>query len=259
MASTTALWFPIETAFAEIEQLCIEARAAEVALRRKQDEAALLAAMTSGRTVSLRVEEPTPDDPRQARAQELSRDLAFREAHPDGPDLVELRSKLRKRISWLKSELSVALTEHEVYYALFPLVVYTDELVASITRGQSLRWEPLQSELYEVDNGGELFFSILEERLRKDETAPIVFEVFYFCLVDGFVGMYQGDPRKLEEYRARVAQRIPLRPISDRPTGRDRAPVELVAFPWRFYAIAAAAIAITWALFALVAPTTLAT
>ena len=95
--------------------------------------------------------------------------------------------------------------------------MYTDELVAAVMPGQTARWEPLQGELYDIDNGGELFYSILEDCLRKEETPPVVFEVFYFCLNDGFLGMYQGDRKKIEEYEARLANRIPLGPPT-RPT-----------------------------------------
>ncbi len=249
MASTTALWISIEAAFAELEQLCIEARAAELAVEARQNEAELRRSMAAGRVgaVAATVVE---QDPRQVRAGDLARDLAFREAHAKGADLVELRSRVRKRLSWLKGKLGEALTEHEVYHTLFPLVVYADELALSITRGQSGRWEPLQSELYEVDNGGELFFTLIEDHLRKDETHPIVFEVFYFCLKDGFVGMYEGDPRKLEEIRARVAARIPLAPTGAEVDRRGPAQVELVPFPWRYYAIGVASVAIGWLLLA---------
>lgn len=250
MASTTALWLSIDAAFSEIEQLCVEARAAELALGIKQEQAALLRVVAGGRVRSLRpVAEPVDvTDLRQTRAAELSRDLTFREAHPNGANLVELRALARKRLQWLRAELTDALSEHEVHYVLLPLVIYTDELMTSITRGQNARWEPLQSELYEIDNGGELFFTILDDHLRKSETHPLIFQVFYFCLSDGFMGMCESDPRKLDEYKKRVAERIPLAPIEPGPeqsaTSRS---VELVPFPWQVYVWAAAAIVVAWA------------
>lgn len=251
MASTTALWIPIETAFSEIESLCIEARAAELALQQKLEEASLVRAMATGR-VSREAPAVVESDPRQARASELSRDLAFREAHAAGANYVEMRAKIRKRLQWLKGKLAEVLTEHEVHHVLFPLVVYSDELVTSIARGKASKWEPLQSELYEIDNGGELFFTIIDDHLRKSETHPIIFEVSYFCLSDGFVGMYESDARKIEEYKTRLAERIPLQPVdsvAEAPAGA----IELVPFPWRYYAVAAAAIVVGWGLFAWIA------
>jgi type VI secretion system protein ImpG len=246
MPSATALWFPIEATFAEIEDLCVAARAAQLVVEQKRDEATML--KTFGRPRPRDDDEPEArtSDPRLARAAVLAKDLAFREANPDGPDLVEVRARLRKRIVWLKSKLAEVLTDHEVYSALFPIVVYVDELVQSVTRGEINRWEPLQSELYNVDNGGELFYSILEDRLRQEETPQVVFEVFYFCLNDGFSGMYVGDTRKIDEYKTRLAEKIPLR-----PTGNTEAyapiGVELVSFPWQYYAGSAAVLLTTFA------------
>jgi type IV/VI secretion system ImpK/VasF family protein len=195
------------------------------------------------------VTRPDEHPSRTSRAAELARDLAFREAHPNGADLVELRALLRKRLTWLKARFAEVLADHEVYYALFPIVVYVDELVNAVTRGAIARWEPLQSELYEVDNGGEVFYAILDDRLRQEETSPIVFEVFYFCLKDGFAGMYQGDPRKIDEYKARLVERTRLKPTRDEAPPKDAAPVELVDFPWRYYAIAGASIGASYLLF----------
>lgn len=241
-ASTHALWFHVEAAFRDIVDVCVHARAAQLALERKIDEANVLrAGPTSRVSVFPPPDEAAPTGGTFAKAAELARDLAFREANAQGPDLVDVRSQLRKSLSALKARFAEALGDHDVYYALFPLVVYVDELVQAATRGGTARWEPLQSELYEVDNGGELFYSILDERLRQQETHPVVLEVYYFCLADGFVGMYQGDARKIEEYMARLTQRIPQREITGSGAAAEHG-VELVAFPWKYYAISLGAV-----------------
>ena len=238
MVSTTALWFHIETTFADVEELCVQARAAELAAQHTRDETKLLKSFSQGRSFG-EEEGHLADDGRYPRAIELAKDLAFREAHKDGADLVDLRARLRKRLTWLKSKLAEALADHEVYYTLFPIVVYCDELVYGCTGGAAARWEPLQSELYEVDNGGEVFYSILDDRLRQEETNPLIFEVFYFCLSDGFLGMYQTDRKKIDEYKTRLAERIPLKPTADvEPEKKEPAAVTLVSFPWRYYAVA---------------------
>ena len=245
MASTTALWFHIETAFAEVDDLCVTARAAQLAVRRSQNEARM--AKSFGRGRGGEEDEGEDTDPRFARAAQLAKDLAFREAHPEGADLVELRARLRKRLTWLKARLAEALSDHDVYHALFPIVVYTDELVMGVTRGGASRWEPLQSELYDVANGGELFYSILEDRLREDETHPLIIEIFFFCLSDGFLGMFQSDPKKIDEYKARLAERIRLNPTGV-VEANEPSLVELVRFPWQYYAIAASAVVLGYLL-----------
>lgn len=252
MGSATALWFDIETTFTELEDLCVEARAAELVVQRRADEKRLFQTMRmpargaelESETVKLEVSE------RLARPEALAKDLAFAEAHPNGADLVELRSRLRKRLTWLKARLSEVLSEHEVYYTLFPIVVYADEMINGVTRGASGRWEPLQSELYDIDNGGEVFYTILEDRLRQEETHPLVFEVFYYCLSDGFCGAYASDSRKIDEYKARLKERIRTKPIdADAGAKKEVGPVELVRFPWRYHAIAAGTVVGVYVLF----------
>ncbi len=255
MKSTTALWFDIEATFAEFERLCIEAMAAELAVNRQEQEASYFRAAGGGGLSSGSSDELRAEDRRVARAAELARDPHFRDVHPDGADLVELRAHLRKHLTSLKSKLADVLPDHEVYYTLFPIVVYCDELMNGITKGKLARWEPLQSELYDVDNGGELFYSILEERLRQAETHPIVFEVFYFCLIDGFVGMYQGDPKKIEEYKARLRERIPCKPLSvSDGAARGGGQIDLVEFPWHYYVAAAVAVVAGYVLLSVMAP-----
>ena len=243
MASTTSLWLSFETAFSEIELLCVEARAAQLALHRRVQEAALLRSLAAARTgTSLAPVTSVRPDAREARAADLARDLAFMETHPEGPNLVELRSRIRERLLWLKGELAAVLTEHELHYVLLPIIIYIDELVTSITRGEASKWEPLQSELYDIENGGELFYALMEDHLRKSDTHPFVFQVFYFCLSDGFVGAAERDPRKIEQAKAVLAARIPLAPTTAGwPEQAKEQPIELVKFPWRYYAWAAAA------------------
>lgn len=247
MASTNSLWLAFDEAFSEIERLCVDARAAQLALHRSQEEAALLKGLGAARVSRTAPSSQPPANARDARAADLARDLAFYEAHAAGPDLVALRAGIRERLQWLKSELAEVLTEHELHYVLLPLVIYIDELVTSITRGEASRWEPLQSELYDIENGGELFYSLMEDHLKKSDTHPFVFQVFYFCLSDGFVGMAERDLRKIEQAKAVLAARIPLVPPAKGPEQTRDQPIELVKFPLRYYVWAAVAMLASWA------------
>ena len=117
------------------------------------------------------------------------------EAHPDtapGPDttaempadtesLVAARAQIREAFDNLRITLLGTLSEQESYQVLFPLVVYVDEQVQARYFGKThLSWPLLQRELYEVDNGGELFFDTLDSILRKPQTSEFVYEVHYF-------------------------------------------------------------------------------
>jgi type IV/VI secretion system ImpK/VasF family protein len=223
-----------------VHDLCVQTRAAELVQQRRLAQAAGLEQML---TRLSQIPEYAGRS-RFSEAEELSTNTQFQADHPDGPDIVQLRASLRKRLNWLKSQLSEVMTEREVYYGLFPIVIYTDELVHYATRGIADKWESLQSELYDIDNGGELFYTVIDTLLRKDDTHPLIFELFYFCLKDGFVGMYEGNAGKLQEYQDRLSARIPIeRPAQSLELSAGA--VGLVPFPWRFYvyAVGAAAIA----------------
>lgn len=279
MGSTAELWYVIEEAFAEAEDLCQEARAAELSLeRRKRDEAAVRL-VGQGRTAALPVAPAPEAEERYPRAVELARDVKFREKYPDGANFVELRAKMRRILTRLNMQLQGMLAsgeggkklvdpvdgpklrpgaslhreddlldyrllpEHEVHYVLFPIVVHFDELARLVSRGATAKWEPLQSELYDVSNGGELFYVRLEERLQQKETPSIVFEVFYFCLSNGFLGKLADDPKRIDEYKSRLDFRLQKKPIEKiAEEAPDEARVDVVEFPFSYYGAAAAAV-----------------
>jgi type IV/VI secretion system ImpK/VasF family protein len=219
MSGPSHPWFQIASTFSTLQRLCKKARKAEVraskALRQK-------ARKETDAEPGL-LQPPAPG--------------------PEGADLVELRARLRASLTRLKTKLSETLSEHELYYALFPLVVYADELAQSATRGRAGAFRPLQRELYELDNGGERFYSSIDTLLKREETSPLLFEVFYLCLNDGFRGQYANAPEKINEYKELLARRIPVKPTSERDVDPGPlASVELVAFPVKYYVAAAVAV-----------------
>jgi type IV/VI secretion system ImpK/VasF family protein len=248
MDVTDSLWFQIEDAFSQIEEQCLIARASQLVVDQHRAEELVSQAVAVGRSVPPPAPPPskTIEVGRYARAGELAKDIAFREANEGGPDLVVLRENLRRTLSELRRSLVEGLAEHDVYYVLFPLVMYTDELVAKATRGAAARWEPMQSEFYEVDNGGELFYQVLEDRLKEEHTHPLVLETFYFCLLDGFTGMHLAGSKRIDEYRARLRERIPRPEILFKQVPVLPRRPELVQFPVHYYALAAATILLVY-------------
>lgn len=126
-------------------------------------------------------------------------------------DVVPMRAEIRNKLNFLRAKLNESLTERETYLVLFPIVIYFDEIVQSkVFEGQHALWPPLQKELFQIDNGGEMFYELLDDILRKPETIPFVYEVFYFCLSDGFRGKYTENLLKIEEYKNKLRLKIPL-------------------------------------------------
>lgn len=261
------IWYDIQHVLSEVQRICVEARAVDLLQRRRRAELAesrALQGFASGRASEAPAVSSAPEgetglldsDPRFKQAETLALRSEFIASHPIGEqvDLVTVRAQLRKMLGWLKTRLAEELTEREVYHCLFPLVIYTDELVHLATEGAAARWEPLQGELYDVDNGGEMFFAALETLLHKSDTLPLIFEIYLFCLKDGFCGQYHGQPGKLTEFCRRVAERIPVAPpgLGAGEVGMSRQ-VTLDSFPLAHYVTAVLLVAGVFSLLMVVA------
>ncbi len=167
---------------------------------------------------------------------------AFFKAYVEKDDLVEVRAKLRARLDVLKAAVAGQLTEREGFLVLFPLVIVYDELVQNrfVAGGGGGTWPPLQTELFRIDNGGEAFYDTLDDLLRKPDTLPFIYEVFYLCLSHGFRGRYAENPAKIAEYEQKLEAKIPTPTVPRRPMGTPRGAASFASFPaWRYGAVAA--------------------
>jgi type IV/VI secretion system ImpK/VasF family protein len=129
-------------------------------------------------------------------------------------DLVELRSKLREQLEGLRTAITEQYSERDAYFVLFPLMAHCDELVQMLILDiKQLEWPSLQQELYQVIDAGDLFYELLDNALSKPETLPLVYEVYYFCLNDGFLGRYSGNPERIDGYLQKLRKHIHLQPL----------------------------------------------
>ena len=123
--------------------------------------------------------------------------------------VVKIRSSIRNALDILRVDLSKTMHERDSYYILFPLVVFFDELVQlRLETDVEVAWPLLQTELFDTDLGGDVFYDILETLLVQPQTDAFVNEVFYFCLKAGFKGKYHNDPVKIASYQSALADRI---------------------------------------------------
>ena len=129
-------------------------------------------------------------------------------------DLVILRSKLRDQLEQLRTAITERYSERDAYLVLFPLTAHCDELVKKMILDiNQLEWPPLQQELYQVVDAGDLFYELLDNALAKPDTLPLVYEVYYFCLHDGFCGRYGGNVERLSDQLKKLRPHIILQPI----------------------------------------------
>ncbi len=124
-------------------------------------------------------------------------------------DLVRVREQIRINLNGLRNKLGEHLSERDCYLALFPLVAHFDEVVQT-TRldANQVSWPPLQRELFGIDDAGEMFYETLNDILVKPQTFPFIYEVFYYCLNDGFRGKYADNPMKITEYMEILRSKI---------------------------------------------------
>lgn len=140
--------------------------------------------------------------------------------------LPEKQLVVRKRLDELEESLSQLLGKADAHRLLVPLVLHTDEqFLNRIPEKNHQAWPLLQVDLFGINNGGEQFFALIEEELRKAQGTPLLLEVFSYCLGHGFVGrMRYKDPdgrerikdAELADYQHRLTEQLHLLPRTAR-------------------------------------------
>lgn len=151
-----------------------------------------------------------------------------------------LREALEAR---LDPELTEALGLWQKHLAMTAITAFADERerVALGPLAETWRLPLLQTELVEIDDGGDRFFTQLEELLRRADVHAIIFEIHLYCLRAGFVGRFRERRHDLERLQERVAQRVlggqgrrPHAPLI-LPEAPARRRVGFLGFPLRYY------------------------
>ncbi len=129
-------------------------------------------------------------------------------------DLVELRSTIRAQLKDLCAVITEKYSKRDAHYVLFPLTAHCDEVVKMmILESDQSKWPPLQQEFYQVADAGDVFYELLDDALSKPETLALVYEVYYFCLQDGFCGRYSDNRDRVANYLEKLRKHIVLQPI----------------------------------------------
>lgn len=127
------------------------------------------------------------------------------------PELLrKLRASLAKRIDELKLAISKHLNEGDIRLVMLPLVLLCDELVMSrLPKEQHTLWPLLQSELFQFNYGGDVFYEFTDEQIGRPDVSPTVLAILYYCLNAGFVGKYGAAGGKVAKYKTLLSERIP--------------------------------------------------
>jgi len=142
----------------------------------------------------------------------------------DAPTEIQVsdaREGIRTVLKQLYDSVQTLLGDRNAYYALFALTAYCDEIAHSYLQQQhSPGWEPLQIELFNINDAGTLFYRYVELFRGRNDIPSLIFEIYYYCLKSGFKGSYITNPaaRKayLDELEAHISnEKMPHTKLSD--------------------------------------------
>jgi type VI protein secretion system component VasF len=163
-----------------------------------------------------------------------------------GNDAMEtLHGQLRQTVARAAAKLAPLVESAELQQILFILAIAVDEKVQRrLAPEEAPRWPLLQRALFDVHDGGDLFYDLIDDCLARNDTPYLVFEICYFCLSDGFVGRHSRNRPMIEEYKRKIAGRFPRSHSTETNyfTTAYMPTPDAVRFPLRYYLYSAGAL-----------------
>lgn len=124
--------------------------------------------------------------------------------HDERRTLDELHRRVKGRLDALGTALVRMPGQRD---AMNALVIYYDErIMERLPDYLRPSWPLLQREITGSITGGEDFYRFASE--LPASTPSFVFEVYYFCLANGFVGRYANDMESIQRHEHRLRESI---------------------------------------------------
>ncbi|HLK62647.1 MAG TPA: type IVB secretion system protein IcmH/DotU [Bryobacteraceae bacterium] len=158
------------------------------------------------------------------------------------PDANAFRHYNREALNSARDQaLAAGYNSDDANYATFAVVAFLDESVLNSQNPIFADWlrQPIQEEMFGTHIAGEVFFQNLAQLMGKSDSQDLgdLLEVYYLCLLLGFVGRYRAGGRgERDQIMAKVHEKIrrirgpfgPLSPAWMLPPGTMRAMLD----PW---------------------------
>lgn len=143
---------------------------------------------------------------------ELSNVLnGVRDSESSDRSVLEAREDIKKILKSLHEFLLSKTTDRNAYFALFGLVAHLDESMEQCTQKLIQEpWYPLQRELFEISDAGTLYYQYADFFRGRNDIPVFVYEIFYFCLKDGFKGSMINEPEVRNAYLEELRVHIPV-------------------------------------------------
>ncbi len=138
----------------------------------------------------------------------------FRANRQNVSDAESFRHHMREALKTASNEaLATGYPADDVKLATFATVAFLDESILNSQNPVFADWrrETLQHELFGTFIAGELFFQNLQALLGRNDSPDLgdLIEVYYLCLVLGFLGKYSaGDRGELARILQATAQKL---------------------------------------------------
>lgn len=151
--------------------------------------------------------------------------------------LRELQRRVVQRLDALAVALSRELGRDDAMKALS--IDFDERILDRLPDFMRPSWPLVQTSRTGSIMGGEDFYRAIDYLRATAGTASFVFEVYYFCLNNGFVGRYANDLDSIEEYRQRLRESItvPRTPSDGNDTAEVRIDVVKPRSAWVTYAV----------------------
>ncbi|MEX1368553.1 MAG: DotU family type IV/VI secretion system protein [Nannocystaceae bacterium] len=172
---------------------------------------------------------PTAGDAEDAAARQINdQELAT---------LRDLQRRVVQRLDALAVALSRELGRDDAMKALS--IDFDERILDRLPDFMRPSWPLVQTSRTGSITGGEDFYYAIDYLRATAGTASFVFEVYYFCLNNGFVGRYANDLDSIEEYRQRLRESItvPRAPSDGNDTAEVRIDVVKPRSAWVAYAV----------------------
>lgn len=152
---------------------------------------------------------------------------AVRRSEVGLPSIHETRKEIRALLKEAHEFLLEKTPERNAYFVIFALVAWVDETMAECVQSKRIEnWEDLQGELFEITDAGTLFYQYIDYFRGRNDIPMVIYEVFYFCLKDGFKGSKINEPELRAVYMEELRAHIPTEKV---PSIADREIVKVEA------------------------------
>ena len=117
-----------------------------------------------------------------------------------------VQQKILTLLDGFQRQLKTMTNPPAIKEILLPVTLFLDEwLLKHYFQHRPQDWPLLQSQLFQVEHGGALFYETLDQYFKQDQPPYYVLEVYYFCLKSGFSGMYFNAPEQRDYYLKTLA------------------------------------------------------